>query len=78
MNLLPVYPLDGGQISRELFLMGDAHGGMEKSLWLSVIVGGCAAVLGLLLLQSLLMALLFGSLAFSSYQILQQYGGGRW
>jgi Zn-dependent protease len=78
MNLLPVYPLDGGQISRELFLLGDPHSGMAKSLWLSVIVGGAVAVFGLAVMHSIFLALLFGSLAFSSYQILQHFGGGRW
>jgi Zn-dependent protease len=78
MNLLPVYPLDGGQIAREVLVSHDPYGGMVRSLWLSVIVGGVIAVLGMVMLQSIFMALLFGSLAFSSYQILQQYGGGRW
>ena len=78
MNLLPVYPLDGGQISRELFVMRDPASGMEKSLWLSVIVGGAVAVCGLVLLHSIFLALLFGFLAFNNYQILQQFGGRRW
>ena len=78
MNLLPVYPLDGGQISRELLVMGEPNSGMEKSLWLSVIVGGTVAVCGLVLLQSFFLAVLFGFLAFNNYQNLQQFGGRRW
>ena len=34
--------------------------------------------LGVVMLKSIFLALFFGSLAYSSYQILQQYGGGRW
>lgn len=75
VNLLPVYPLDGGQISRELFVLKDPWNGLVRSLWLSIFVGGAAAVLGLVLLQSLFIALLFGSLAFFSYQMLQQFTG---
>src|SRR5205823_8806231 len=35
MNLLPVYPLDGGQISRELFSLGNPRAGIIQSLQLS-------------------------------------------
>ncbi len=76
MNLLPVYPLDGGQIARELFTVGDPWNGVVRSLWLSVITGGVTAVAGMVLLNSLFLAILFGSLAFSSYQALQRMSGG--
>jgi hypothetical protein len=51
---------------------------MAKSLWLSVIVGAAVAVVGLVVLESIFLAILFGVLAFSSYQILQQFGGRPW
>jgi stage IV sporulation protein FB len=76
INLLPVFPLDGGQISQTLMIAGDAWGGLARSLWLSVITGGITAVVGLLAFRSPYMALLFGSLAYSSYLALQQIGGG--
>ena len=76
INLLPVYPLDGGQIARELFVHQDPWNGLTRSLWVSVIAGGAAAVAGLLFMQSILMAILFGSMAFSSYTTLQQMQGG--
>jgi Zn-dependent protease len=78
MNLLPVYPLDGGQIARELFTINDPWNGVVRSLWLSVIMGSVAAVGGLMLFGrgGIFVALLFGSLAFSSYQALQRMGGG--
>ena len=75
VNLLPVYPLDGGQISRELFVLNDYRNGLTNSLWLSVFVGGAVAVYGLTQ-GDMWIGFLFGSLAFSSWQQLQSYGGG--
>jgi hypothetical protein len=46
--------------------------GVRKSLWLSVIAGGILALLGFLFFRSVFMALLFGLLAFQSYQALQR------
>jgi len=71
INLLPVYPLDGGNVSRYLLLQADPINGVRKSLWISVIVGGLVAVAGLLILRSIYMAFLFGLLAFQSFQSLQ-------
>lgn len=75
VNLLPVYPLDGGQISREIFTLKDPWHGMVRSLWLSVFTSGAMAAVGAFYFSSIFMALMFGSLAFSSYQILQQFTG---
>jgi Zn-dependent protease len=80
MNLLPVYPLDGGQIARELLSLNNPRAGVEKSLLLSAIVGGIVACLSLYHFgvghhewrNGLFMVLLFGSLAFISYRGLQQ------
>jgi Zn-dependent protease len=80
LNLLPVYPLDGGQIARELFEKYEPHEGTLKSLWLSVITGGAVAVLGFLWFDEfwdrLFVALLFGSLAYFSYLAIRMYRGG--
>jgi len=77
VNLMPVYPLDGGNVARYALLQYDPYDGVRKSLWLSVITGGVVALVALLFLQSIFMALLFGLLAFQSYQSLQsRYGGG--
>ena len=77
LNLLPLYPLDGGQVSRELFLLADYRDGLRKSLILSVATGAGIAVLGVLN-QHIFLALMFGMLAYSSYRMLQGggYGGG--
>lgn len=75
-NLVPVFPLDGGNVARHLLVQYDPRDGYRKSLWLSVIAGGIVAVIGLVAFNSIYMALLFGFLAFQSYQSLQnRYGG---
>jgi hypothetical protein len=45
--------------------------GVRKSLWVSVIAGALIALVAFFLLSSLYMAVLFGFLAFQSYQSLQ-------
>lgn len=75
MNLLPVYPLDGGQIAREVMTLKNPWDGIRRSLMLSLMTSAVVAVIGLLLLESVFMAFLFGSLAFSSWQALQQISG---
>jgi membrane-associated protease RseP (regulator of RpoE activity) len=72
VNLLPVYPLDGGQIARELFTLVNPRAGIIQSLQLSA---GVAVLLTAyaILNQSLYIALLFGYLAYSSFQTLQAY-----
>jgi len=76
INLLPVLPLDGGQIALQVLVQQDPWGGTQRALWLSVIAGGVMAAVGLLVLQDLFAMLLFASLAVSSYMTLQQMGGG--
>jgi membrane-associated protease RseP (regulator of RpoE activity) len=71
INLVPVYPLDGGSVTRNVLIQADPMDGVRKSLWISVIAGGLVALAGLIFLRSIFMALLFGLLAFQSYQALQ-------
>jgi Zn-dependent protease len=72
VNLLPVYPLDGGQIARELFTLKNARAGIVRSLQLSA---GTAAVVAVyaLMKESFFTCLMFGFLAYGSYQALQSY-----
>ena len=70
-NLLPVFPLDGGQVTRNVLLQYDPVDGVRKSMWLSVIAGAIIALVGLLVMGSIYIAFLFGLLAFQSYQSLQ-------
>jgi stage IV sporulation protein FB len=84
MNLLPVYPLDGGQISREVFTLTTPREGIRYSLILSMVAAGAVAVWAVSQ-QDTYLAIMFGMLAFSSYQTMQAYfgrgggfGGGQW
>ncbi len=82
VNLLPIYPLDGGQVSRELFSLGEPRRGIEYSLMLSIAVAAAVAVYAAFIMKSFFTGFLFGYLAFASYQALQRlqrhggYGGG--
>jgi stage IV sporulation protein FB len=76
INLLPVIPLDGGQISQAIFTAQDPWQGMIKALWLSVWTGGIMAVVGMLVFREMFIVLLFASLAYSSFSTLQQMNGG--
>jgi membrane-associated protease RseP (regulator of RpoE activity) len=82
VNLLPVWPLDGGQISREVCEEVSPEGGVAQSLGISLV---CAVFLSLhcllrrfgyqllpLRIGSVFAAILFAILAWQSYQLLQQ------
>ncbi len=66
-NLLPIYPMDGGQMSREIFCWFFRQRGIEFSLMLSI---ATAVVCALLALKTgrFIMPLLFGYFAFQNYQ----------
>lgn len=75
INLMPIFPLDGGNVARQIFIKVDPWNGLRKSLWLSVISGALIAIIGMVFLRSIFMLLLFGFLALQSYQALQGVGG---
>lgn len=83
LNLMPVLPMDGGQIARELFLIWDRTSPIKHSLILSVVTAGVCALYALKRDQMYL-GIMFGMLGYSSYVALQAYtgsGGGfgrRW
>jgi stage IV sporulation protein FB len=77
VNLLPVYPLDGGQIARELLLKFSPGDGIRQAMLLSTICAASVAVYGLTQWKSAYVALFFGYLAYSSFAALQAYGGSR-
>lgn len=76
VNLLPVFPLDGGQISRHLLTKLNPREGLRQSIMVSMVVAIIVAVWALFKLEAQFMALLFASLAYTNYQILQQISGG--
>ncbi len=74
LNLIPVYPLDGGQIMRELFVLSGTRGAVEKSLKLSVACGVITGLIGMRFEMTFL-GIMFFLLAYSSYQTLQRMQG---
>ena len=71
VNLLPVYPLDGGQISRELFSHWQGRRGLTSSLQLSLVAAVGIALYAFTRHEQYI-AILFALLAVESYQALQQ------
>lgn len=71
LNLMPVNPLDGGRIAQSILVSANPSEGYRQALWLSVIAGVLLGIGGFFLLGSIYMALLFGFLAFQSYQQLR-------
>ncbi len=80
VNLMPVYPLDGGHVAREILVAVNPREGIRQSLILSIGTAAGLAVIGLTQWNSWFMALLFGYLAFTSYTTLRRYSGrvGPW
>jgi stage IV sporulation protein FB len=99
LNLLPVFPLDGGRVAQEVCSYATRRNGLRISLEISVGVAGLIALYSLACVLearqeggwlgdlpgwlprgSLWTAILFGMLAFQSYQLLQQlrWSGSPW
>jgi Zn-dependent protease len=82
INLLPIYPLDGGQISRDLLTRLNPQGGLRMSLGISLLVAGFIAINSVLasngrpllsfLPSGMFISLMFGLLAVQSFLQLQQ------
>ena len=69
LNLLPIYPLDGGHISREVFCLISPRTGEANSLALSLVVAVLIAVLWIRV-GAFYNAALFAYLAYLSWQTL--------
>jgi Zn-dependent protease len=78
VNLLPIYPLDGGQVSRELCMLGQPRRGLILSLQLSMFAAGVMVLVGLLVWRSLIVPIFFAYLAYSSYRTLEAYRANQW
>ncbi len=75
LNLAPVYPLDGGQVARQLFILNDPWNGLNYSIMLSIAVGAVIAVFSLMGGDQFI-GIFFGFMAWSNWTTLQQMGGG--
>lgn len=79
VNLLPVAPLDGGQISEELFTMINPRDGMRWSSMLAIVTAALVAVFAIVYGHGIYVALLFLYLAYWNYMTLTARGeSGRW
>lgn len=78
INLLPVYPLDGGRVARELCTLHSARQGIILSLRISIGVAVAMALIGLAMMGSWYVPILFGYLAFTNFQTLQAYQSRGW
>lgn len=70
VNLLPVYPLDGGRAARAILEKSDPIYGKRRSLRLSALAGVAIAILGLLE-HNLYLVFLFGIFAAGSAQLME-------
>jgi Zn-dependent protease len=73
-NLLPIFPLDGGQVALAAFQLHDQRDGMRKAFLLSLITAALLVVYSFSLKQTF-MAIFFGYLAYQNWQYLQQLRG---
>ncbi|MCF7674355.1 MAG: site-2 protease family protein [Akkermansiaceae bacterium] len=71
LNLVPVLPLDGGQMLNAL--MGPER--VKTTLWVSVLAAGAAAIVVYRITGSILFPVLIGYFGFQSWKSLQAEGG---
>lgn len=72
-NLVPVFPLDGGQVARQLLVLKDPWNGIRQSLILSIVA--CLGMILLTIQMGFFLPVFFGLMAYSNFQELQ---GPRW
>jgi stage IV sporulation protein FB len=70
LNLLPVYPLDGGQITRDVCTSMNPRQGMIWTLWISVLVALLIAVAAFSMRMTFL-GFMFGLMCYQNFQMLQ-------
>ena len=79
MNLLPIYPLDGGQIAQQVFVLNNPQDAIRQSLILSVIVGALISVIAIVQWHSFFMGVFFIWMTYSNFMTLQSYrSSGGW
>lgn len=73
-NLLPVFPLDGGQIVRAIMTHTDPWQGVKRSLWVSLISSAVVALFGFTS-GNRFIGIMFVMFAISTWQTIQQMDG---
>lgn len=76
LNLVPIIPLDGGQLAREIFEYMDRSRGLAQALQLSIGMAIIMAAFGFLIANSQYMGFMFAILGVSNYLTYQQLS--RW
>ena len=71
VNLLPVWPLDGGQATQILLTFYDRARGQRWGHVVSLLVAGAVAVIAYSRTERLFLTLFFGYFALVNYQVLQ-------
>jgi len=71
LNLLPVFPLDGGQITRDVLTSMNPSKGETWALWISVVIAGLIAVAAFTLRLTFL-GFMFALMGYNNFQMLQQ------
>jgi membrane-associated protease RseP (regulator of RpoE activity) len=72
VNLLPIYPLDGGQAAQVVWTQADRRHGVRRSHILSLVTAGILAVLALYLNRDdFYLPIFFGILGLLNFQVLQ-------
>jgi Zn-dependent protease len=70
VNLLPVWPLDGGHVSRAILEQWDSYSGRRKSLIVSALTAAAVAI-GAAIEGDQWVAIMFGIFAVSSFQLME-------
>lgn len=79
LNLLPVFPLDGGQIAREVLNLLSPGDGLRFSIWISILTAVGMGVFAFVKLGSPYTAMFFAYLAYVNFMAWQTlFGRGGW
>lgn len=73
LNLFPIWPLDGGQMTGVVLSMLNRRKGMTWAHAISVVTAGLLAAFFMIKFRSLFTTIFFAYFAFTNYQMLQAY-----